>query len=180
MGKADASLEAMMIAAGATVRYCNHAAFAPESMTHRDEQDDSEESKPSLLTSVFAPPATWVLGVETRGEANKTDWKAKSRRVKAVKAAAGRAFGPRLDALAVFAIAFHRDGLPIFARLTRLASRDLDRTVNLPSALKSTEDVIAYFLGINDGDPRWVCSCRQERSARMGVRIELSLEPLEN
>lgn len=126
-----------------------------------------------LIAPSFMPPATWIVPLETRSEANGRDWRARSRRSgaawKAVRAAVTLAqLAPVEDCL--------RHGRPVRCRLTRLGGRALDRMDNLPTALKGVADALCYLLGIDDGNPLWLPVCDQEPGGPMGVRIQLLME----
>lgn len=119
---------------------------------------------------------TLVLPVVTVAEANGRDWKARSRRSgsawKAVRQVA------RIGEFARFEARI-RAGKAVSAHFVRLGGRELDRMVNLPSALKGVEDAVAYLIGVDDRSPLWVPSCAQEPGPRWGVRVELRIPPAE-
>jgi hypothetical protein len=46
---------------------------------------------------------------------------------------------------------------------------------NLPTAIKATEDALAFLMGACDGDPRWRSEFAQEPGGAFGVRIELEV-----
>lgn len=132
---------------------------------------EEQEGKAKLLPSAYLPPATWLVGVETRSESNQRKWKDKSNRTKAARAAVSKCFGKTLAALAVFAEHYHAGGA-VRVEFTRLAPRRLDRG-NVSVALKAVEDALALLMGADDGDARWLASYEQEMSERYGVRIKL-------
>lgn len=129
--------------------------------------------KQSLIEPSFDPPCTFTIPLSTVSEVNQRQWQARSRRSNAAWKAVSKAFGPRLVQVGLVAGLFHQAGKHVLCTLTRLAPRELDRTVNLPSALKAVEDVVAFILGIDDRDERWVCRCEQEKADGYGVRIKL-------
>jgi hypothetical protein len=131
--------------------------------------------KVELVESSYTAPATWTIPLETRGEANQREWRAKNRRAGAAWKAVREAV--ELWQLEPWENAMIDYGEPIYARLTRLTPKTLDSLVNLPSALKGVEDALCYLLGIDDSSPLWKPSCNQEVNLRYGVRIELSTEP---
>jgi hypothetical protein len=71
------------------------------------------------------------------------------------------------------AVHYH-SGKALRITFTRLGENRLDRA-NLSTALKATEDAIAYMLGANDGDDRWQSTYEQEDSALIGVRVEIQI-----
>jgi hypothetical protein len=134
--------------------------------------------KPDLVEpgmAVFVHPYSVVLTlpVVTASEVNQRDWRSRSRRGKVAWKALSDVLGPRLALVAPIGEAFHA-GKPVRVALTRLGGRKLDRS-NLPTALKAVEDAVAYFLGADDGDPRWVAEWHQEPGGPAGVRVELSV-----
>lgn len=113
------------------------------------------------------------VGVRTVAEANKRSWRGRSNRTRDARAAVSKLLGPFLRAAADVAEHYHAGG-PLDVVLTRLGGKLLDRTVNLPSALKATEDAVALMLGADDGDPRWRCRCEQEPCGLVGVRVRIT------
>ncbi len=132
---------------------------------------EEPEGKVALLPSVHVPPSVWIVGVETRSEANGRQWKDRSNRTKAAREAVSKLFGKSLATLALFAEHYHNGG-SVLITFTRLAPKRLDRG-NVSVALKGVEDALALMLGADDGDPRWLPSYEQETSERYGVRIKL-------
>lgn len=126
---------------------------------------------PGLVGPAFSDPCVFWVPLLTASEANSRCWRARSARTQAARRAVSRAFGPRLRALAPVAEWYHANGT-VRAVLTRLGGRKLDY-VNLCSSLKACEDIVALFLGADDGDPRWQPEYRQEPGGPCGVRIEL-------
>jgi len=112
-----------------------------------------------------------VIPLVTSSEINGRDWEARSRRSNAAWKAVSQALGPHLRDLAPIAESYH-SGETITIRLTRIGGRKLDRS-NLPTALKATEDAVAFLIGADDGDPRWQAEWDQEPGGPMGVRIEV-------
>lgn len=129
------------------------------------------DEKPSLVTAAFLPPATWILPIVTVSEINHRDWRSRSGRTKKAKKIVSVEFGRHLDWLATFGVHYHTDG-KIVAKFTRLGVKKLD-AANLPSSLKAVEDAVAFMIGADDGDPRWVAEFDQEIGDVVGVRIEL-------
>lgn len=125
-----------------------------------------------LVESVYLD-TVWVVGVETRSEANKRSWKDRSKRTIAARRAVSALFGRTLSHLAPFAAHYH-GGQPLGITFSRLAPHRLDRG-NVSVALKAVEDAVAMMLGADDGDPRWVAIYEQEHNPRMGVRIQFDL-----
>lgn len=120
--------------------------------------------------------AVFVVPCEVPSLSNSRDWRVRNRVAQAHRRAVSRALGPKLTWLAPLAFHLHDRGGAVRCRLTRLGGRKLDPTANLPASLKYVEDGACLLLGIDDADPRWVCTCHQEPggSAAVGVRVELS------
>lgn len=125
-----------------------------------------------LVTEAFIAPATWELPIPTASEINLRDWRARSRRTDVAWQVVSRCFGRQLDYLSHIARHYHA-GRPIAVKLTRLATKRLDNT-NLGPSLKAAEDAVAFMMGCNDGDPRWLSSFHQEVGDVIGVRVELA------
>lgn len=104
--------------------------------------------------------------------ANERQWQQRNRVAQAHRRAVSRAFGPHLRELAPFAEHYHANR-PLAVLLTRLGGHALDRTANLPAALKYIEDALALMLGADDGAAHWVCRCEQQPGGPTGARIEL-------
>lgn len=140
--------------------------------------ESGSKEKPELVAGAFAQidgRAVWVLPILTVAESNsRDDWAKKSNRTRTARRIVSRAFGPRLDVVARFALAFHA-GRTLGVVFTRLGGRKLDKGVNLPSALKATEDAVALMLGADDGAPNWDAKFEQQPGGKSGVRIELKL-----
>jgi hypothetical protein len=51
----------------------------------------------------------------------------------------------------------------------------LSRALDLPTAIKATEDALAFVMGASDGDPRWRSESAQEPGGAFGVRIEMQV-----
>ena len=137
------------------------------------------EADPSLVE-----PSYWRCGIDpyavefrvplrTMSEANQRVWQGRSRRTGEARKAVSRLFGEALRLLVELAEHYHGGGA-LDVVLTRLGGKALDRTVNLPSALKGVEDAVALMLGADDGDHRWRCRCEQEPGGRVGVRIRIT------
>lgn len=62
---------------------------------------------------------------------------------------------------------------PWYVRLTRVAPKTLDKTVNLPSALKAVEDAVAALLKVDDGSDAIETVCRQRKGKPAAVLIEV-------
>ncbi len=145
------------------------------------EQPQESQSKPLVTPSVeWSEDGTKLIitvPVETKSEANARQWRARSNRSNAAWRAMSRTVGPHVGLLAPFAKAFHHDGLRLKVLFVRLGGRALDRLCNLPSSMKGCEDSLAFFLGVDDADPRWQARCEQEPGAEaVGVRIEMEVE----
>jgi hypothetical protein len=84
-----------------------------------------------------------------------------------------RPLGRHLSLMAPFADAYH-GGKALRIVFTRLGGRRMDRS-NLPTAIKATEDALAFMMGACDGDPRWRNEFAQEPGGAFGVRIELEV-----
>jgi hypothetical protein len=113
------------------------------------------------------------IDVKTVGEVNGRDWKARSRRTDAAWQAVGNTLGRHLSLLAPFADAYH-GGKALRIVFTRLGGRRMDRS-NLPTAIKATEDALAFMMGACDGDPRWRSEFAQEPGGAFGVRVEMQV-----
>lgn len=104
--------------------------------------------------------------------ANSREWRTRNRVAQAHRRAVSRGLGPHLRLLAPFAEHYHANR-PLAVLLTRLGGQALDRTANLPAALKYIEDALALMLGADDGAAHWVCRCEQLPGGLTGARIEL-------
>ena len=104
--------------------------------------------------------------------ANERQWQQRNRVAQAHRRAVSRAMGPHLRLLAPFAEQYHA-GRPLAVTLTRVGGKSLDRTANLPAALKYLEDSVALMLGADDSAAHWVCRCEQLPGGATGARIEL-------
>jgi hypothetical protein len=157
-------IEQDMIAAGATVRGVNLAAFTPPRMVRLK----------SVPPAVSAPdgPALRVeitLGLRVSSEPNLGGTlKAKIARKKAARTAWGLT-------TAVLGL----DRAPHFfpparVTLTRLGGRKLDAHDNLRAAFKYLADAIAEWLGVDDGDERLVTwSYDQKPGGPYGCRVTI-------
>jgi hypothetical protein len=114
-----------------------------------------------------------AIPVKAVGEVNGRDWKARSRRTDAAWQAVGNTLGRHLSLLAPFADAYH-GGKALRIVFTRLGGRRMDRS-NLPTAIKATEDALAFMMGACDGDPRWRSEFAQEPGGACGVRVEVEI-----
>jgi len=124
-----------------------------------------------LAVAAFIAPATWLLPIPTVSEINHRDWKARSRRSNVAWNVVSQCLGKHLDYLSHISRHYHC-GRPIRVKLTRLATRRLDNS-NLGPAVKATEDAVAFMLGADDGDARWLSEFSQEVGSVIGVRLEL-------
>lgn len=129
------------------------------------------DEKPNVVAAAFVPPATWILPIVTVSESNQRDWRSRSGRTKKAKKAVSVGLGKTLSALSAISDHYH-DGRSIRVKLTRLATRKID-AANLGGALKATEDAVAFMIGADDGDHRWIAEFHQEIGDIVGVRIEL-------
>lgn len=125
-----------------------------------------------MVEPSFVAPNCWVVPCEVPSLANSRDSRVRSRVTQAHRKAVSRALGKELWAVAVFAAAYHR-GETVTVKLTRLGGKALDRTANLPGALKYIEDAVALMMGADDGAANWNCVPLQEPGGLVGVRIEL-------
>ena len=136
-------------------------------------REASQEAPPAkLVTPGMIAPGVWLVAFESVVEANKRDWRARSRRSGAAWKAVRKAV--RLVDLAPFDHCLSR-GQAVQARFVRLGGRHVDPMVNLPSALKGVEDALCYLLGTDDGGGLWIPSCDQEPGGSVGVRVELTV-----
>ena len=104
----------------------------------------------------------WIAGLKLQSEANMGGTlPAKLRRKAAVKAAVGSALG----LVPVFGWRF-----PVVVRLTRVGARLLDGD-NLQFVFKVTRDVVADWLGVDDGDTARVTWRYGQRKARKGESV---------
>jgi hypothetical protein len=140
---------------------------APDDKPARKKRDVKAE----LVEAGFLAPGTWVLPVVTASESNLRDWKGRSRRTTAARAAVSKLLGRTLRKLAPFAEHYHQGGT-LTVRLTRLGGRAVDRG-NLSICLKAAEDAVCLFLGADDGDLRWDVTYHQETGGAVGVRLVL-------
>lgn len=130
--------------------------------------------KKDLAINVFAPPGTWVIGVETVSIANSTKIKEgigrKAKQKKVVFLALGRW---HLN-LAEFADrGIHaKKARPIVVKLCRLGGSTMDDD-NLPSSMKYIRDAIADMLGSDDANPLISWFYSQEKHDKVGVRITI-------
>ncbi len=160
-------LEAEMVAKGAIVT--KKPVQVPQEPRQADLRALAEAG-----THWSGPRFMALIPVCTTSEVNSREWKARNRRAGEAWRAVSKILGPNLGSLACFAGPY-RDGRPLYVTFTRLGGRRLDRS-NLPTATKAVEDALAFMLGADDGDPRWVASWDQEPGGPQGVRITLSLE----
>jgi hypothetical protein len=117
------------------------------------------------------PPATWLIGIETKSEANLRVTKSEISRKASQKKAICKVLGRNLRALVPFNEDFHT-GKPIRVTITRIGGRTLDRG-NLWRALKAAEDAVALMLGADDGSPLWQMDVAQQPGERIGLKIQL-------
>jgi hypothetical protein len=144
------------------------------------EEDDAEP-----YTGLLEFDCTWIqpmwiqytISVQTASETNKRCWQGRSGRTKKAWSAVSQSVGTRLDLLTPFAMHYHRGG-KVYVRFTRYGPRALDRS-NVPSATKAVEDALAFMMGADDGDARWVPCWEQIKSKLHGVKIELRDQPFE-
>ncbi len=119
-----------------------------------------------------SPVPTWVIPLKTASEANSRGWHGKANRTQEARRVVCLALGRHLEYVVPFARAYH-EGRPVRVVLTRLGGQMLDRTVNLPSALKAVEDAVALVAGADDGAANWRCECHQRPGGAWGVEISL-------
>jgi hypothetical protein len=135
-----------------------------------------KREKPELVeASATAVPNfgfAWVIPCEVPSLANSRDWRTRNRVTQAHRRAVSRALGRHLTTLAYYAEHYHRGGV-LRVTLTRLGGKALDRTANLPAALKYIEDAVCLMLGADDGAANWVCRCEQEPGGKVGVRVTI-------
>jgi hypothetical protein len=134
--------------------------------------DTDTDTKGTPLPSCRVKPGVYLIGVATASESNtRGHWSKRNGRKAGQMRAVSGVLGRHLKELAPIAEHYHQGGT-INITLTRLAPRMLDKA-NLYAAMKGIEDICALICGANDGDPRWKLECGQEKSERVGVRIEL-------
>lgn len=134
------------------------------------EVDDSPLVEPTFRGSTLFP--VWELPIRTKSEINHREWRKRSKRTDEAWRVVSRYISPQMWYLVRFIDDYHRSSKPIGVRFTRLGGRKLDRG-NLPTALKATEDALAFIMGADDGDNRWQSEFEQEPGGPVGVRIEL-------
>jgi hypothetical protein len=142
----------------------------------RPKEKAATKRKPQLVAASFARTAAgpvWVIPIEICSLANERQWRTRNRVAQAHRKAVSGSLGRSLYDLAPLAAHYHRGGA-VRVLLTRLGGRALDRTANLPAALKYVEDAVALMMGADDGDARWRCECGQEPGGPSGVRIEIT------
>jgi len=111
-----------------------------------------------------------VVPVRVVSEANvRCHWAARHRRF---KAQAGAVFAALVAASGVASGPDLLRGRVLRILLTRLGGRGLDSD-NLAGAFKGCRDVVAQFLGRDDGDPQLTWDYSQEPGKLAGVRIVL-------
>ena len=135
---------------------------------------DDAPAKPVLVASVFAPPATWMIGAEVPSLANCREWKTRNRVAQAHRKAVSRALGAHLRAVLPAADHYHRGGA-VRVELVRLGGHTLDKHDNLPAALKYVLDAVCLMVGADDGDDRIHTRYLQEPGGACGVRITLEV-----
>lgn len=114
-----------------------------------------------------------LVAADTANETNQRKWKAKNRRAGQAWTAVRQAIGPNLGTLASFA-RYYESGKVLRVKFVRLGGRKMDRS-GIPAATKGVEDAVAYLLGCNDGDVRWLASWDQETGGPCGVRVEVEI-----
>lgn len=137
----------------------------------------AEVRRAAPVEEMVEPNAVFALGkadvmlpVVTRSEANESKWFRKMLRKVPVKRVFRECLGKHAMAFSVFARHYHNGGA-LRIVFTRLGGRKLDKS-NLPSTLKTVEDMLAGMLLADDGDSRWQPSWEQE-PGKVGVRIEM-------
>lgn len=123
-----------------------------------------------MVAPLFVAPGTWVLPIPTASEINGRKWRERSKRTDIAWRIVSPAFGPRVDYYAHYQRFYHA-GRPLRIVFTRLGGKKIDRA-NLGSALKATEDAVAFMLGANDGNENWQSEFEWEPGERHGVRIQ--------
>jgi hypothetical protein len=138
--------------------------------------DEPPKGKPLVTPRVAAENFGVVayLPIETASEINGRDWRKRSKRTDKAWRVVSRTFGPSLVTLGMMTMWTHREGRALRVTLTRLGGRRLD-AANLPTALKATEDALAFLCGLDDGDPRWVAKFEQDPDfPEVGVRVTIT------
>jgi hypothetical protein len=113
------------------------------------------------VIEVFLPIKT-VAGLNAREH-----WRARSRRVKAERVAAGLAVKAQLG----------RDPRPCTVTMTRLSFGTLDDD-NMQGAMKAVRDGIADAIGVSDNDPAICWQYAQERCKRGEYGVKVRIEPI--
>jgi len=129
-------------------------------------------AKRELLPSVFVPPGTFIVGVATYSITNSRDIRASIGRKGNQRRAVALLLGRHHEALMQFADDWLHKGRPLRITLIRLAPRSMDDD-NLQGALKYIRDGVAEFMGVDDNSSRIDWEYGQQKSDRMGVRVEL-------
>lgn len=113
------------------------------------------------------------VAIETKNELNQRAWKAKNRRAGEAWRRVREAVGWRISRLGPLAEEYD-GGSSLRVRFIRLGGRKLDKS-GLAAACKGVEDAVAYLLGANDGDRRWLPEWEQEVGGPVGVRVEIEV-----
>lgn len=134
--------------------------------------------RPPGMTSRLAEPSVergegWleiVVPLRTVSLTNQREhWAVRARRAAAERIAVGWSLQQSL--------ARHSVMPPFTVTLTRIAPRRVD-TGNLPACVKSPQDSLAAYFGIDDGDPQHEWVYRQEAGPYgLRIRIERRAEP---
>ena len=146
-------------------------AHEPKAKKHR-KQKPAEMVLPEL-TRTHDFRVIINVAIETKNELNQRAWKAKNRRAGEAWRRVREAVGWRIARLGPLAEEYD-SGASLRVKFTRLGGRKLDKS-GLAAACKGVEDAVAYLLGADDGDRRWLPEWEQEVGGLVGVRVEIEV-----
>ena len=134
--------------------------------------DTDTDTKGKPLPSCRVKPGVYLVGVKTYSITNSRDTRAAIGRKGHQKAAVFAVLGRWHADLIAFADEGIHAGKPLTVKLVRLAPRIMDDD-NVQASLKYLRDAVADVLGSRDNNPLIHWQYGQEKSQRVGVRIEL-------